>query len=140
LRETPLEPLTLRDIAVTGLGFFEERAAGAGPAGFASQITRGRLTLTDTGQQIVLAPEAALRLGDTQGRVASLRIGRDGIGVVFEGTVAEVTLGSAEFTRDLKPSLLEWAYHQQRLGFLWGALTFLWTLGWSVRRLLVGGT
>jgi len=134
LRDTPLDSLTVRDIAITGLGFFEERGDRS-----TSQILRGTVTMTDTGEHLTLAPEAALRLGNAQGMISTLQIGKDGVQVTFEGTAAEVTLGNGDFARNLKPTLLEWLYHQQTIGFLWGALSFIWGVGWSARKLFARG-
>jgi hypothetical protein len=81
-----------------------------------SQITSGTITITDTGEQITLNPSAILRLIDVRGRVTDLRLGSQGVRVKFEGTANSITLGNGDFARNLKPTFLEWLFHQQKLG------------------------
>jgi hypothetical protein len=132
------DALDLHEIPISGLGFFEERADGTQASTFASQIISGTLTMTDTGKHMPLAPAAALRLLEAHGLVAALRVTPKEIRVKFEGTASGVTLGTGDFSRNLKPTILEWLFHQQKLGFFWGAITFLWGLAWSARKLFSG--
>ena len=132
------DTLGLREMVVSGLGFFEERADGTQSSVFASQIVSGTLTITDTGEQIPLAPAAALVLADADGLVATLRVAPKNVHVKFEGRASEVKLGTGDFTRNLKPTILEWLFHQQKLGFFWGAITFLWGMAWSARKFFSG--
>ena len=132
------DKLSLREIPVSALSFFEERADGTQGSSFTSQIISGTLTMTDTGERITLAPAAALRLTDAHGMVSTLKVTRKDVQVKFEGTAGDVTLGTGDFARSLKPTVLEWLYHQQKLGFFWGAITFLWGFAWSARRLYSG--
>jgi hypothetical protein len=133
-----VDELRLREIPVSALSFFEERADGTQGSAFTSQIISGTMTMTDTGEQITLAPAAALRLTDAQGIVSTLKVTRKDIQVKFEGTASDVTFGTGDFARSLKPTILEWLFHQQKLGFFWGAITFLWGFAWSARKLYSG--
>jgi hypothetical protein len=72
------------------------------------------------------------------GAISALRVMPDGITVRFAGSVHGLTLGRANFARELRPTLIEYLFHQQTVGFLWGAVTFLWGMLWSARRLLLG--
>ena len=94
--------------------------------------------MTDTGEQITLVPGADLQLANTRGRIAALQVTNKEIQVKFEGTASDVTLGTGDFARNLKPTILDWLFHQQRLGLFWGALTFLWGIAWSARKLFSG--
>ena len=137
----PIEALVFPDFMITDLSFVEEQPKPERPHEtiFASQIIAGTLTMTDTGEQISLTSGAALRLADTRGRVAALLLRHKEVEVVkFEGTASDVTLGTGDFSRNLKPTILEWLFHQQKLGFFWGALTFLWGIAWSAHRLFSG--
>jgi hypothetical protein len=137
LHGTPIElPVfkEIQEIAVDGLGFFEERADGR-HSNFASQIVSGALTMTDSGEHIPLNEAAALQLVGAKGLISSLKITEKGTQVAFEGTAREVGLGTGAFERNLKPTLLEWLFHQQKLGFVWTALTFLFGLAWSAHSL-----
>lgn len=139
LHETPIDLPGFQDIAVRGLGFFDERDEASRPA-FASQIVSGTLVMTDTDEHVTLNQGAALRLAEASGLVSTLKVTDKGIALAFEGTARGVTLGSRDFARNLKPTWLEWLFHQQKLGFLWTALTFLFGLGWSARKLMAGGS
>ena len=55
---------------------------------------------------------------------------------MFEGKVRSASTGPSGFERELQPSLLEYLYHQQRLGFFWAAVSFLWGVLWSARTLI----
>jgi hypothetical protein len=136
----PAEALALSDIEVTNLSFDEEVPKPGAPDHiiFTSQIAAGTITITDTGEKITLNPSATLRLMDVRGRIADLWLGSQEVHVKFEGTANKITLGNDDFARNLKPTILEWLFHQQRLGLFWGALTFLWGIFWSARRLITG--
>ena len=138
LHDRPRDSLVLGEMQVSGLSFFDERSSGAGESAFASQIERGTLTMTDADEQLTLARGAALRLGDAHGIVSELQVGKDGLHIIFEGTVATAALGRGDFDHNVKPSLLEWLYHQQKIGFLWGAVTVLWGVIWSARKVMTG--
>jgi hypothetical protein len=138
LHAWPTDTLRLRRIEVSALSFFEESADQEQDATFASQILSGTLTMTDTGEHIALAPGVALRLTDARGLVAVLKVKHKDVQVKFEGTAGDVTLGNRNFARSLKPTVLEWLLHQQTVGFFWAAITFLWGIAWSTRRLFSG--
>jgi len=140
IQGTPVEILTLYDIGVTSLNFEEELPKPGAPDQiiFNSQISSGTITMTDINEQITLNPSAILRLMAVRGRITDLRLGSQGVRVKFEGTANSITLGNGDFARNLKPTILEWLIHQQKLGLFWGALTFLWGIFWSVRRLISG--
>jgi hypothetical protein len=95
--------------------------------------------MTDTGERIPLAPAAALLLSEANGLVGALQVTPNNLRLKFEGTASEVKLGTGDFARNLKPSILDWLFHQQKLGFFWGAITFLWGMAWSARKFFSGG-
>lgn len=137
---SPLDTLVLSDIAVADLSFMEEHPKPGRPDEtiFASQIIAGTLTMTDKDEQISLAPGAAVRLANIRGRISAFQVKHNNVEIIFEGTANDVTLGTGEFSRNLKPTILEWLFHQQRVGFFWGALTFLWGIAWSAHKLFSG--
>jgi hypothetical protein len=139
LHISPADTLDLhREIAVSGLGFFEEHTGGSQGSAFTSAIISGTLTMTDTGEHIPLVPAAGLRLDDARGFVTALKVTPKDVQVMFEGTASCVRLGTGDFARNLKPTILEWLFHQQKLGFFWGAITFLWGIAWSARKFFFG--
>jgi hypothetical protein len=140
LRITPMDEAIMRDIRISGLGFFEERMDNLESSHFASQIIFGTITLTDTGEHLWLSPATALELEDAQGVVTALQISPNATRVQFEGSVRNATVGSGKFARKLKPTLLEWLFHQQTIGLLWGALAFLFGTALSARKFLSGQT
>jgi hypothetical protein len=80
----------------------------------------------------------ALLLGNAAGLVSTVRVKPNHVRAKFEGTAAEVKLGTGDFTRNLKPTILDWLFHQQKLGFFSGAITFFWGMAWSARRFFFG--
>jgi hypothetical protein len=140
LRITPAEKIIMREIPVSGLGFSEEHADDLESSHFASQIVFGVITLTDTGKSIPLTSGTALELENAQGIVMALEIATNATRVNFEGSVRGITLGSGEFAQNLKPTILEWLFHQQTLALLWGALVFLFGTAVSARKFLSGQT
>jgi hypothetical protein len=137
LRVTPLNELILRDMPVQDLNFMRESSDVRLRDIWQSELQSATLTMTDTGEKMTLNDGAMLRLSHSSGTAISLRIVPDAIRLRFEGKVRGITLGRGDFVRDLRPTLLEYVFHQERVGFLWGAMTFLWGLLWSARKLLV---
>jgi hypothetical protein len=140
MHSSPVETVDFPEVTITDLSFADEHPKPGRPDQiiFASQIVSGTLTMTDTGQQIALARGAAVHLAGIRGDITALQVKGNQVQVKFEGTANAVTLGAGEFSRNLKPTILEWLFHQQRLGLFWGALTFLWGIAWSARRLFFG--
>jgi hypothetical protein len=135
LRVTPRGSLTLADLAVEKISFAKEKADSE--TSFQSGIIRGNLTVLTTGEKPqLLEAGSRLRLEGVKGVISALAISGDGIHLVFEGRVRSATIGPPGFERELKPSLLEYMYHQQRLGFFWAVASFLWGLLWSARTLI----
>ena len=125
IRATPLEALVLRGARVAGLNFLEERTYTANQPIFVSNLLFGTLILTDIQQKIALPEAAPLRLTGAAGVVTALRVMPEGISATVEGTARGVTPGAGIFTRGLKPSILEYLFRQQRLGFFRGSVVFM---------------
>ncbi|MGX1050866.1 hypothetical protein AB7M74_001801 [Bradyrhizobium japonicum] len=135
LRVTPRGSLTLADLAVEKISFAREKADSE--TSFQSGIIKGNLTILSIGEKpLPLEAGSRLRLEGVKGVISALTIGGDGVRLVFEGRVRSATIGPPGFERELKPSLLEYMYDQQRLGFFWAVASFLWGLLWSARTLI----
>jgi hypothetical protein len=94
------------------------------------------MTLSDTGEAIELKAGDPLYLKGASGVISGLEIGSEGLQLWFDGEVQGISQGIPGFGRNLKPTLLAYLYHREKQGFFWGAVTFLWGLIWSGRRLL----
>jgi hypothetical protein len=135
LRVTPRGSLTLTDLAVDEISFAREKADSE--TSFQSGITKGNLTILTIGEKPPpLEAGSRLRLEGVEGVISDFTVNGDGTHLVFEGRVRSATIGPPGFERELKPSLLEYMYHQQRLGFFWAVASFLWGLLWSARTLI----
>lgn len=135
LRLTPRGSLTLADLSVKEIAFAKERTDSE--TSFQSGIIRGSLTMLTTDEKPTsLEAGSRLRLEGAKGVISALTISGDGVHLLFEGRVRSATLGPPGFERELKPSLLEYMYHQQRLGFFWAVASFMWGLLWSARTLI----
>jgi hypothetical protein len=131
-----LEKLQLRRVPIDDLSLFTETTHADQQLSFTSGITEGTMTLAATGGTLDLKAGDPLYLEGANGVVLGLDIGPEGLQLWFDGEVRGVSLGTSGFRRNLKPTLLEYLYHQKKLGFFWGAVTFLWGLTWSGLRLL----
>jgi hypothetical protein len=131
---SPIERVIFRDISIVGLNFLIE--VDTRIASFRSAIRSGTAVVSDTGETIPLTEGSHLHLDNATGLISELAIDAGGMTVLFEGEVRNALLGPPGFERELKPSLLEYIYHQQKFGFVWGAATFIWGLLWSGRQLL----
>jgi hypothetical protein len=135
LRVSPRTSLTLADLPVDEISFARARADSE--TSFQSGIISGNLTVLTTGEKPPpLEAGTRLRLEGVKGVISALNVSGDGIHLVFEGRVKSATIGPPGFERELKPSILEYMYHQQRLGFFWTVASFLWGLLWSARTLI----
>ena len=121
LRVTPLGPLDLQGMTVQDLGFLREQVDAQQHSASLSELQSGVLTLTDTGEKVTLTDGAVLRFRGSSGALISLRIAPDSVGVRFEGSARGITLGRDDFARDLRPTVLEYLFHQQKVSFLWAA-------------------
>jgi hypothetical protein len=131
---TTAAPLRFDDLRVDRLSFGREIAAAPGASDFESTILGGRLVLADVDEEIELRPGDRLALETVDGRLVELGAGQS-VSVAFEGKVTGVSLGPRDFARDLRPSVLVWLYHEQRLPFLWSAVAFLWGMIWSAKKM-----
>jgi hypothetical protein len=135
LRISPLEKLQLRRVRIDNMSLFTETTNAAQQSSFTSGITEGTMTLLDTRETLDLKVGDPLHLKGASGVISEVEIGPEGLQLLFDGDVCGMFLGTPGNERNLKPTLLEYLYHQERLGFFCGAVTFLWGLIWSGRRL-----
>lgn len=134
VRFTPKDLLNLSDLRVRHLSFAKENT---GPqTAFLSGLVSGSVTVLSTGETVKLESGSRLRLEGVNGVISRLTIGPEGSSFSFDGDVSSATIGPTDYERQLKPSLLEYLFHQQRLGFFWGSASFLWGLLWGARALL----
>jgi hypothetical protein len=56
--------------------------------------------------------------------------------VHFSGLVESAQIGPRGFEDELAPTWLEYFYHQEPWAIFWGALVFLWSLGWGLKTAL----
>jgi len=130
------DKIVWRDMAIERLSFARESSVGDALPVFVSAITGGTVTLVDTGEKVTLREADQLYLEGATGTIQELEIGPDSLRLVFEGTVKKIALGATAAGENLTPTWLTYIYHQERLGFFWGAVVFLWGVLWSGRQLL----
>ncbi len=134
LRAAPESVIEFLNLHVSEISFAKETPDSDVP--FGSGILKGSLTMLSTGETESLNAGSRLRLEGSEGMISRLTISSDGVTVVFDGEVRGAKTGPPGFERQLKPSWLDYLYHQQRLGFFWAAASFLWGLLWSARTLI----
>jgi hypothetical protein len=135
LRVKANDKLTLKSLVVGSIGFMSETTDEEQETSFVSGITDGKITLSSTGEVVMLGSGDVLRLRGSKGSVSRLDIGPDGFQLIFDGEAKQAWLGASSPNRNLKPTVLEYLYHQQKQSFFWGAVTFSWGLLWSIRKM-----
>jgi len=127
------DTVTWRNLPIVGLSFSrEEGQAGS----FVSGIRSGTVTMTETGEKRALQERDRLYLELASGTIQELEMTPDSLRISFEGVAKDVSIGVSGPEESLVPTWLDYIYHQQRLGFFWGAVVFLWGVLWSARELL----
>lgn len=126
--------IKIENVSVQALSFAREQVSSTGGAGFESTITSGRLTISETGEDVALNRGDHIEIGDaTEARIIELSINGK-VNIAFEGKAKVVSMVKAGRRIDLRPTVLEYIYHNELLVFLWSALGICWGLVWSVRR------
>ena len=129
------------DLRPQALQFTERRAsAGAGAdavAAVGSSIEAGRLTLPATGETLQLSAGDGLALDGLVVERFEVVAGAT-LALKLTGSARRLEWRTGEFSRSLKPSLLEYAARHHLVKLLWGSAAVLWgALAWI--RQQVGG-
>lgn len=126
--------ISVQNVPIQTLSFAKERTSGALDRRFESTISSGNLNITETRNKMTLGRGDHVEIGEAvDARLVEMAVG-DGISIAFEGKVGILRLVQAGTATDLRPTVLEYTYHNERLIFLWSALGVLWGFVWSVRR------
>jgi len=80
------------------------------------------------GQELKLRPGEEIRFENSQGEIESLELKDDGVVFQFRGRVHGMTAGSAEISRSLMPTWLDWLKARRGLYLLWGTAVYLFGL------------
>ena len=137
IRLSARDKITLRNIRINKLSFFREESGADAGSFFISGIESGTVTVGDTGEKIALNEKDQLYLESPIGIIQELELGPDTLRLSFKGRAKKASFGVTGFEENLVPTWLSYLYHQERLGFLWGAVAFLWGVLWSARELLL---
>jgi hypothetical protein len=136
LRFGTADRIVFRDIPVRALSFSREGIGNLTLPVFISGITSGSITIGETNEKITLGDAERLSLGPMDGFIHELEIGPRFLRLSFHGKSSAVSIGSGVFEQNLVPTWVSYLYHQQQLGFFWGAVVFLWSMLWSARQIL----
>ena len=137
LSVTPRNALELVDLPIKQISFAREEEEEEGSDTlFRSAIVKGKLTILSTKEEVPLDAGSRLRLSGVKGVISNMTIGDGGITLAFDGMVGGASIGPLGYERELRPSWLEILFHQQRFGFFWSAVTFIWGLLWGARALV----
>jgi hypothetical protein len=136
IRFNAKDKITWWNIPVERLSFAREGSGGVGGPFFVSGIESGTITIGDTAEKVVLKGQDQLILESPSGVIRELELGPDSLRISFEGHAKKVSVGVTGFEENLVPTWLSYVYHQERLGFFWGAVVCLWGALWSTRQLL----
>ncbi len=137
IRLSAKDKLTWRNIPINKLSLVREESGADERSFFISGIDSGTVTVGDTGEKVALKEKDQLYLESATGVIQELELGPDALRLSFKGRAKKVSVGVTGFEENLAPTWLSYLYHQERLGFLWGAVAFLWGVLWSARELLL---
>ncbi len=132
---TPVAPLRLSGLPVSAVRF----GASDGRGGFISTLEKATLRLPQTGQEFSLGARDAILMDALQAQVVELAAapGAESLQLVLTGASRRVSLEQAGVLRRVTPSILDYILENQRLAFLFGALSAIWGLMWSAKRLFL---
>jgi hypothetical protein len=129
------DKIVWQNIPIERLSFAHEAGGGEGPA-FISGIRSGTVTVSETGEKFTLREKDHLHLEVSSGIIQEIELGSDALRISFEARARKASIGVTGLEENLVPTWLSYVYHQERLGFFWGAVVFLWGMLWSARQLL----
>lgn len=125
------------DLRPQALQFTERRASAGAVAAVGSSIEGGRLTLPATGETLQLSAGDGLALDGLVVERFEVVAGAT-LALRLTGSARRLEWRSGEFSRSLKPSLLDYAARHHLVQLLWGSAAVLWgALAWI--RQQVGG-
>lgn len=136
LRFSPEKELVLQNLKIRALNFSQRKPMAPAESDFVSGISKGSILLSEIPETIELRKTDQLSLSGVVGRLTEIRV-KDNIKLRFEGEVEQIMKGSGNFSQDLRPSYLQYIYHQQPLTMFFSAVTFLWGIAWSAKTLLL---
>ena len=136
LRFSTDKELLLQDLKIKGLSFAFRKPMATAESEFICGIRSGAIFLSEISETLDLRETDQLSLKGVVGRLTEVRV-KDNIKLRFEGKVAQILKGTGDFTQDLRPSYLQYIYHQQPLTMFFSAVTFLWGIAWSAKTLLL---
>lgn len=132
-----VDNFSLLNMSIDDIHFEEENPSNSGR--FTSLLLSGKVRLLETNKVIELKEADVLRLsalGMPHKRMEMSYINdKDGqrLKLVFEGRVGKIDAGTRHFLRDLRPTLLEYFYHNETLGFFATIFGLLWTFGLGIQ-------
>lgn len=136
LRFSPKKELVLQNLKIRALNFSQKKPMASMESDFVSGISGGSILLSEIAETIDLRKTDQLSLSGVAGNLTEIRV-KDSILLRFEGEVEQILKGSKDFSQDLRPSYLQYIYHQQPLTMFFSAVTFLWGISWSAKKLLL---
>jgi hypothetical protein len=137
IRLSAKDKITWRNIPVNKISFLREESGADKGSFFISGIESGTVTVGDTGEKVQLKEKDHLYLESATGVIQELELSSDALRLSFKGRAKKASVGVTGSEENLVPTWLSYLYHQERLGFLWGAVAFLWGVLWSARELLL---
>lgn len=100
-----------------------------------SGIQSGSVLFNDTTwPAMALSEDQIVSAHQTSSARIELHSGDDGMHVLLNGAVKDVSIGDAENHRELAPSRLEYLYNKKSLAVFWGAIVFVWGVLWGIRK------
>jgi hypothetical protein len=128
---SPADTFTMLNIQPEKLNFLIENPVGSG--NFESTFLHGKIVLHDTKKEIELLNGENIQVEFTKCRDARFFVEEGKAVIQIMGEVKSLEGGLMNEFKNYKPSLLEYLYHNQRIGLLWSAFIFLLGILFSIK-------
>lgn len=115
------------------ISFSEEFPLGS--SNFRSSIQRGEIKMKISNQMIALTEGDVLFLRIKKNKKINIYNSNNGVGLSFEGDVSQIFTG-IKGEKNIKPTYLEYYFHQKRQLTIWTALTGLFAILWSIHNFI----
>lgn len=124
-----------RGLRPGALRLVERQAGSDGQVRLVSALRQATLRLPATGTELRLPAGSGLEIDGLRVEQADLVLGEH-VAIKLSGSAQHLVVDRGGFKQSLRPSLLDYAAHNHRVGLLWSAAGLLWGISSWLRKVL----
>lgn len=128
-----VEDWNLNRLQSSEISFDEEIISSDNVIELQSSVIKGDISVLETGKKLVFDAGDIVVFQDVVSRRMNIFPDSTAIKVLVEGKASTLRGGPKGFVSNLKPTLAEYLFHQQKVAFFYSSFIFLWGVFWSVR-------